>query len=745
LVDAGDGQPKPHWEILRSPAPPTATATDSAVAAMIQEELQKLLADTKPWIADSRSARNMFNRLRAVPRLGALGLKFGNKGAEGAPTAAPTFSYEQAPPTAENVARHVFIPFTYTPKRIAELRIDVSSAGAPAEPVAGVVAFKELRLPSNLRAELQGHDETNVIDRIRLRIWGSGTTFAPREEERLMKVAGEALRAAKIAGVLPDSFVPGPDKQGLVVRTLRGAITPAPDVRVVMAPGATDDRVVAVVEARNVLAISAVRIEASYDLASLLAPGTTVTPETRARLGERAAHAARELMKRFEQMFAEQIGTVLTHEEEAQTLTRLRQDPEKRVARADTPTFADGVLVYPVSLNPTVQTVGGSAGIEYAPREGLNGTLGLTEQNLLRLGEDGSVNVRGGPDSRRGDAALNFPLPRWMEDRITPLVSLHGLYSRLDDVVFGRGVSGVTEEEVTAGIRTSIVFRPWAAAVELEPGTSAEERRRVRAGWSDATALGADLDMSRRDVDLRGVTAPAGVPKDGVTAPVALTLRGRTSFDPGASTNEWFRGVDVGFDTTFERSLDVLGSEHRYERWDIRGSAAATFSVGPDVDIVVRYVHGYGVANDRAPLFRFFRAGGEANVRGLEEGEFVARTLQFQQVEAGVSLCGAYRVISRKVSTGDDRGCQVQNFDLTKTFAKLFFDHARLSDRFEHGRIVAAARDVFGFGAAVELRDLPVGGNQKLTLSIGYGYSPDSEKHGRGTVFTQVIMPFGLR
>jgi hypothetical protein len=32
-----------------------------------------------------------------------------------------------------------------------------------------------------------------------------------------------------------------------------------------------------------------------------------------------------------------------------------------------------------------------------------------------------------------------------------------------------------------------------------------------------------------------------------------------------------------------------------------------------------------------------------------------------------------------------------------------------------------------------------------VTLSIGYGYSPDSRKHERGTVFTQAIMPFGLR
>ena len=732
VVDVPEGAGRRHWRIATDPRP-TVTASDETVRTMVQDEIDQALAKPHAWIADRGSAWSLLAQLAGGNSpLSAVSVRFPDTfGVVSGSTTRVTY---MVPPGAAAVPVRLGIRFTYAVRRISAVRIEVSSAGAPAEPLAGVTAVKEF--PAT--------EDASTDDRIRIRLVAAGTVFVDREEERLRKVAREALAAAKAGGLLPTHLVPTDSARGLVARRIMASVTPSPRATVDIVQADVEGFVVVVVAVRDVLPIGSVRIDASYDLATLLAPGTTVSPHTRARLAERAADAAKDIEERFRDDLEQQIGTVLTHDEEAETLKRLREDPKKRVARVDTPTFADGVLTYPVVIKPTVKTLGGSAGIEYAPREGLNGTLGLTGQNLLGLGEDGSINVRGGPHSRRGDVGLNFPLTRWMDERLTPLVSLHGLYSRLDDVVYGRGADGVTEEEATAGVRTSIVFRPWAPVIEIEPGKSPTERRRALGSLSDSTALALELDVSRRDVHLDGVTVPAGLPKDGVTAPVSLTVRAMSSWDPGAPTNLRLRGVDVALESTFERSFEWLGSDHRYTRWDLRASMAATLAVTPEVDMVLRYVHGYGVANDGTPLFRFLRVGGESSVRGLEEGEFVARTLQFQQAEAGVSLCSAYRLISRRLSTGDEQGCRVENFDLSKVFAKLFVDHARIEERFEQGRLVAASRHVFGVGAAVELRDLPLG-RQKVTLSIGYGYSPDSRKHERGTVFTQAIMPFGLR
>ena len=532
---------------------------------------------------------------------------------------------------------------------------------------------------------------------------------------------------------------------------------PTPPVKSITLLADPSDPQMWILTVRNVSPITGVKVDARYDLEKILAAGTTVDDRTRARLAARAEKVAAEIEKHFEGDFAAQRETVLIADELEAMLARLGSD--ERVEKPLEPRLEDGVLIYPIIIKPTVKTLVGSGGISYTPHEGFTGTAGLTEQNLFGLNEDASVDVKGGPHTQRGDFNLGIPIPAsWLkDDRLAARGSLHGLYTRIDDAVLGQPESAtVTEEENSVRVRHSLTFLPLARR-------SMEKAPSQTLALSESTTFGIDLEFGRRDVNLRGVVAPAGIPTDGVTAPLTVAFRGSTGVEPRDRTEERVRKVDLRLESAFEHSFAILGSDLQYDRWDVRASIEGLFwlfSTTPHNDVLVRYVHGVGITSGGTPLFRFFRVGGESNVRGVEEGEFIGRRLHFQQIEAGVSLCALQQLIVGRVGgagggpadddtaakpTPAERGCQAGGLDLARVFVKFFGDHADIAEQADGQQFERASRSIFGVGVALELHDLQVGNQRRLSLSLGYAYSPDSQRHSSGTVFTQVVMPFGLR
>jgi hypothetical protein len=226
-------------------------------------------------------------------------------------------------------------------------------------------------------------------------------------------------------------------------------------------------------------------------------------------------------------------------------------------------------------------------------------------------------------------------------------------------------------------------------------------------------------EFGPRDVKLTGVTPPPGIVADGLIAPLTLTFAGSASVERPGTGRGQFRGVALSLVSSYEHAYRVLGADHQYDQWSVQGSVEARFGAVPNNDFFLCYLHGFATTSGGTPLFRFLRVGGEANVRGVEEGEFIGRTLYYQQVEAGISLWQIRRLIVGKEHTlsggpansptGDQPSSQVGPLNLAKTFIKLFFDHAELSERVVASQLVRRAQSIQGYGIALELRELAAG------------------------------------
>lgn len=742
-----------HWKILASPPPQV--VVDEPFRTRLQGEIDAALKEDHPWIADLRSEWSLISRLTRT--LAAAQLKF-PQGRVADRATGRQITYVLPPAEGEGPA-HLVIPFTYVLTEMARLRIEVSSASdAPSTAPA-----TQEPLPPDLRDTLPADNRDALAERITFQLRGKDAQLAPGEAERLRKVARHAFTVVAQQNALPPRPVVDESVRDRIVLILRATLVPQPQPvksAITFGPDPSEPGLW-VLAIRGLTVIEGVRIEGRYDLATLLAPGTTVDDRTQARFTAKAAEVSADLDRRFAKPFEAVRGTVLVGDELDALIGRLKTEDPDRIATVEDPRLDGGILILPVVIKPTVKTLVGSVGLGYTPREGVTGTAGITGQNLLGWNDSISFDLKGGPDNRRGDFDFSVPLPsRWWNDdeRLSARVSLHGLYSRALDTVLGQPRQAtVDEEENAVRLRQSLIFRPFARRGPEAPGGGTTAPSSAL-GLSESTALGLDAEIGRRDVELRGVAAPPGTPLDGVAAPLLVTFRASTGFEPRDKTEARVRLVDLRLESTFEQSFSIFGSDLTYQRWDVRASVEGVFwwfSRTPRNDVLLRYVHGYGTANDGTPLFRFLRVGGESNVRGVEEGEFIGRRLQYQQVEAGVSLCALQHLVFPRKDAPAETGaaakaapagpeCQAGGFDLSRAFVKVFVDHADVAERAVGRRLESGSKSIFGTGVALELHGLPLG-NQRLSLTIGYAYSPDSERHRSGTAFTQVVMPFSLR
>ena len=747
---------KRHWKVLATPKPEV--FADEPFKSQLQREVDAALAETHPWISNPGSKWSFLSWLsRPDGPLGGTKLQFTSSRVE-EPRGRPIVVL-RPPQPADQGPVHASFSFTYVLTPMSRLRIAASSSPEPPGPG---LAVKEIPLPADLLETVPEQDRQAVAAAVGFELRAKDAAFAPGEQERLLKVARHAFDIVRTQNALPPRSVVDDRTRQNVVLSVWNTLIPRPEplksaVRFEPVPGNPELWRLAV---SNIVPIEAVRIEGRYDLTRVLAPDTKLSDQTKARLDKRAKEVSADLEEQFKADFDKQRGSVLTWPELEDAIKHMKVAAKDRIISVDLPEVEGGVLTYPIVIKPVVQSIDGTVGIGYNPREGVTGSAGLTTYNLLRWQDSGSFNLKGGPDTRRADLDYGIPLPsKWWNDdqRLRARVSLRGLYARTADTVLGQPRNAaVTEEEHGVFLRQSFMFLPLAPRGEGGPPPADADAPAASWRLSKSTALGLEAEIGRRDVELRGVAAPDGVPADGVTAPLSLTFRASSGFEPGDKTSGLVRSAGFRLESTFERSFGILGSDLRYERWDARAGVDGMFwlfSATPRNDLLLRYVHGYGTANAGTPLFRFLRVGGESNVRGMEEGELIGRRLQYQQLEVGVGVCSLQQLLFAKKATPRDGAapgppgaeCQLGGLDLNRAFLKAFVDHADLTERAVGRQFLRGSRGIVGTGIALELHDLPVGNDLKLSLTIGYAYSPDSQRHASGTAFTSVIMPFALR
>src|SRR5258708_36314742 len=91
-----------------------------------------------------------------------------------------------------------------------------------------------------------------------------------------------------------------------------------------------------------------------------------------------------------------------------------------------------------------------------------------------------------------------------------------------------------------------------------------------------------------------------------------------------------------------------LDTGFSFDQYSVTGKAEVFFGVSGTNDFLIRYVRGLGASTRSTPLFELLQLGGTANVRGIEQGEFIGRNMAFDQSEAGINVESLWRWVHRK-------------------------------------------------------------------------------------------------
>jgi hypothetical protein len=180
-----------------------------------------------------------------------------------------------------------------------------------------------------------------------------------------------------------------------------------------------------------------------------------------------------------------------------------------------------------------------------------------------------------------------------------------------------------------------------------------------------------------------------------------------------------------------------------YTFTQIQGSALGSLYFGSPLhprDYFVRFRKGMGTSNGATPLFELFRLGG-SDTRGIEQGEQVGREIAFEQSEAGVSARQIIGWFQHAPKTPAQKMPAASPIDLTKIYVAGFYDRGRVFSSGGFSDLVDFRHAAKGYGIAVELAGISAG-KQRITLSIGYAWSPDSVLHHNGVPVTNASIVF---
>jgi hypothetical protein len=176
----------------------------------------------------------------------------------------------------------------------------------------------------------------------------------------------------------------------------------------------------------------------------------------------------------------------------------------------------------------------------------------------------------------------------------------------------------------------------------------------------------------------------------------------------------------------------------------VLGSMRGTlyFGVATPRDFLLRFRKGLGTNTGAPPLFELFRLGGSDTLRGMEQGEFVGQKIAFEQGDAGVSvrqIVAWFKHDAKKLEP--EQSPKPSPIDLSKIYVLGFYDRARITTASTFSDLLWFNHAPKGYGAEVEIESLSAG-TKRLSLSLGYGYSPDSVLHRKGVVVTSAQLDF---
>lgn len=456
------------------------------------------------------------------------------------------------------------------------------------------------------------------------------------------------------------------------------------------------------------------------------------------------------LNKKYRPLLVAQPGEIVTNDildKDTRQLYLVRS-----VSEVPKYSFADGVLTYQVVRRREIASLTLTGAGSYSPEYALNGTLGFTGDNLMGRSESISLNLTGGNSFQKGQFNFSIPRENPKERRKIPIIfagfNLSGNYSYDSDQHLGNPIlTKYTNRESRISTNVSFEYDSFTQRDYVEQAEGLSEKRK-RLHHLVNTDLGFDLQNNQ----LKSTGLIPVAPLDGRVVYPSLSINYLASYDlrrPGQRGG--IGEIDFLFNAEGQKGFTGLGGDFSYRQYELSGGAQIFFGFTAPTDMFLRYQRGAGTSSNGTPLFKLFRLGGPLNVRGLEEGEFVANSYAYDRSEFGVGLLPLVRTVrnlfhhkkrSNDTNADEPAATNIGGLDLANTYAKIFYDRGRVFETKALGEILNPAHGVKGYGIAAELRGIAFIANKRANLTIGYARSPDSLLHRRGTVVTGLSLDF---
>jgi hypothetical protein len=401
----------------------------------------------------------------------------------------------------------------------------------------------------------------------------------------------------------------------------------------------------------------------------------------------------------------------------------------------------DRDLVFETRYRWTISTLNAKVAMQvgYDPQELLTGQTEISSDNLLHWRETMALSFKGGQEVQNANYTLNLTRMAGQEPkaRVEYGFELRAFYSRDRNQRLQNPLNTYLADE-----ERGVVPRIFA---NLHHGTRIAHALRAEAF----------LDFRHVLLESREANTPAVV--DGQLSAVNAAVQDGLIWAAQPSGDMPPRSglakAAVRFDGRVTRGLTALAGDFDFTQYAASLTGETYWGSHGREDFLIRYTRGVGGSSSTTPIFKLFRLGGQANIRGIEEGEFIGRQLGFDQSEAGVSLPLILSLFKsknkekEKPPSGETEEAAAPKpsplaaLGISSAFIKGFFDRGRVTNSSSFGGMWNLADALKGYGVAVELQGLKVG-NRRANLSIGYARSSQSVIHKKGLVSTTLFIDF---
>ncbi len=379
-----------------------------------------------------------------------------------------------------------------------------------------------------------------------------------------------------------------------------------------------------------------------------------------------------------------------------------------------------------------------SAGIQYSTEKTPAGTLSLTQQNVLWKDALLKLSLSAGTEKQEGQFSFLVPYPFSPGGGLSGQFQVSAGYLQDDDQKLGTpGLQGFDEHRLTVAISNSLKFTKQLGKNE---GTAAAPSGEPPLGGRYTVKLETGAGISSTDLD-----KPSGLTTEVESGEVlylladvqqAWTNKRRLRHDAGLGETELL------WNARFKKGLNAGPGDFDFFAGSTSLTGTAYFGSAASRDYLLRLTAGGATVSGNAPVFEEFRLGGETTVRGMEEGERIAREVFYATVQAGVSAEKLWNALSHsvpKTKPSSPGGEKPRGLDLTNAYLNVFFDYASILRRSARSPAAAGGRNFESFGISVEMGIPGDKGNGRIEL--GYAWSPESI-HERGRVFVAAHVLF---